>query len=108
MFLTSCQLSSEQCFRTQPPSNLLFFYFQHAVFKVTPGCSSSQQVRKRGDGEGVFILDPSSLQVTHVTSAHMSLARPLAWPHPHVRKVGTDVVVSQQWFYSIIEGHTRF
>ena len=49
-----------------------------------------------------LILDPLFLQVTHVRSAHILLARPLAWPHLDVKESGTNEVVSQQRFYTII------
>ena len=50
-----------------------------------------------------LIFDPLFLQGTHVTSVHISLASPLAWPHLDVREAETDVAASQQQFYTVIK-----
>ena len=73
------------------------------VSKVTPGVFIQPASEKKEAMQRVcLILDPLFLQGTHVTSARISLARPLAWPHLDVREAETDVVVSRQQFYTVI------
>lgn len=89
----------------QDPASIQFtpLLFSAVVSKVTPGVFIQPVSEKKEAMERVcLILHPLFLQGTHVTSARISLARPLAWPYLDVREAETDAVISQQQFYTVI------
>lgn len=104
--LINCQLSCEQ-FQDLASIQFTKLLFSTCGFQGYPrDVHPASRRDKEKEEKACLMLDPLFLQVTPVTSACIPMARPLAWPHPQVREAGTNLDISQQVFYTIIERHT--